>query len=140
MPKQPHQQKRSYREEERRAESPRPGQGAEIPNLKREFILTPSVDDTIQDLVRLFSKATGTSLTKSHFLRALFKAVAHAMPELEREASEIGKLERPSNARGNEAEREEYEQRLAEAVLSALRTCPPFESQVRKKGPGKRSA
>jgi hypothetical protein len=141
MPKRQHQAKQSYRDDDTRAaHAIRPQPGAEIPTIKREFILTPSVDDTLHDVVRLFSRETGSNLTRSHFLRALFKAVAHAMAELESEASEIGALFRPSNAPGNQAAREEYEQRIAEAVLSAFRSCPPFESQLRKpKDPEKRS-
>jgi hypothetical protein len=98
----------------------------DIPNIKREFILTQSADETLQDAVRLFSRATGTQLSNSHFLRVLIKGLAHAMPELEREASQIGKLKRPGNARGKEAEREEYEQRLAKAVTNAMRSTRPF--------------
>lgn len=99
----------------------------ETPNIKREFILTQSTDDTLQDLVRVFSRATGANLTNSHFLRVVLKALAHAMPELEREASELGSLKRPSNARGNQAAREGYEEALAVAVASALQASPRFE-------------
>lgn len=94
----------------------------DVPNIKREFILTRAADDTLQDAVRLLSRATGANLTNSHFLRVVLKTVQLAMPELEREAAKLGKLKRPSNARGNEAEREEYEGRLAEVVHSAIRS------------------
>jgi hypothetical protein len=49
------------------------------------------------------------------------------MPEVEKQAWQTGKLRRPSNARGNEAEREEYERRLAVSLLAGLRTCRPME-------------
>jgi hypothetical protein len=49
------------------------------------------------------------------------------MPELEKEAWQIGKLRRPSNARGKEAEREEYEKRIAASLLSGMRACLPME-------------
>jgi hypothetical protein len=116
------QQSKKYHEDDR---SGAPFDGTEegdIPNIKREFILTRVADDTLQDAVRLLSRATGANLTNSHFLRAVLKTVQLAMPALEREAAKLGKLKRPSNARGNEAEREEYEERLAEAVHSAIRS------------------
>lgn len=117
---------------------------ADIPNIKTEFILTSSADDTLQDAVRLFSRATGTNLTRSHFFRVLLKAVAHAMPELEKEASHVGRLKRPSNARDGQAAREEYERTLAAAVVAALRTAPPLDASVgerrKGRGAGKRSA
>ena len=49
------------------------------------------------------------------------------MPDVEKQAWQIGKLKRPSNARGREAEREEYEKRLAATLLAGLRACPPME-------------
>lgn len=100
----------------------------DVPNIKREFILTRAADDTLQDAVRLLSRATGANLTNSHFLRVVLKTVQLAMPVLEREAAKLGKLKRPSNARGNEAEREEYEERLAEVVHSAFRSTTPASS------------
>jgi hypothetical protein len=115
-----------------------------IPNIKREFILTPLTDDTLQDVVRLFSRAIGTDLTNSHMLRVILKAVAHAMPVLEREVSQLGKLKRPSNARTSQLEREEFERKLAAAVVSAFRKCRPFGAEAgdrrQGKSSGKRSA
>jgi hypothetical protein len=99
----------------------------ETPHIKREFILTPAADDTLAGTVRCLSRATGTNVSNSHFLRSLLKAVAHALPELEREASQIGRLKRPGNARGKEACREGYEEKLAEALLAALRAWTPKE-------------
>ena len=99
----------------------------ETPEIKREFILTQTTDDALGHLTILYSKATGTNVTNSHLLRALLKALVHAMPELERQAWYIGKLRRPSNARGREAEREEYERRIAASLLAGLRAGLPFE-------------
>src|SRR5262249_7598942 len=99
----------------------------ETPDIKREFILTQTADDALGHLTSLYSKATGTHVTNSHFLRALLKALAHAMPEVERQAWQIGKLRRPSNARGKEADRDEYERRLAASLLAGMRACLPIE-------------
>ena len=93
----------------------------EIPDIKREFVLTQTADDSLGHLTTLYSKATGTNVSNSHFLRAVLKALITAMPEIEKEAWGIGKLRRPSNARGREADREEYEKRIAASLLSAMR-------------------
>ena len=83
-------------------------------------MLTPSADDTLFEAVRTLSQATGTSLSNSHFLRVLLKVVADAMPQIEEAASELGELKRPGNAPENQADREEYEQRMAEAVAAGI--------------------
>jgi hypothetical protein len=129
MPKRHQQNKRALRKDDRG-----PGESADfdadadgIPNIKRLFILTPLADHTLRDAVTLFSRATGTDMTNSHLFRVLLKAVAHAMPEIEREVAQLGKLKRPSNARTNQVEREEFERKLAAAVVSAFRKCRPFD-------------
>lgn len=104
-----------------------PAGPGEVPRIKREVILTPGADATLGQLVTLYARATGTDVTNSHFVRAVLKALAQALPELEREASRIGPLRRPSNARGRQAEREEYERRLAAALLAGLRAGRPPE-------------
>jgi hypothetical protein len=99
-------------------------------------MLTLLADDSVHDAVRVLSRATGASLSNSHFLRVVLKVVEHAMPEIEREASRLGKLKRPANARENQAEREEFEQKIAEAVAAALHSCPPLalDSSASRKG------
>ena len=99
----------------------------ETPVVKREFILTQTADDSLGHLITLYARTTGTDVSNSHFLRAVLKALSHALPELEKEASQIGKLKRPSNARGREAEREEYERRIAASLLAGMRACPPMK-------------
>jgi len=94
---------------------------------KREFILTESTDDTLHEVIRLMSKSTGTTVTQSHFCRIMLKVIAHAMPQIKDEVARIGKLERPDNTRGNEAEREEYERRFLVAFISAMRSMSSAE-------------
>jgi hypothetical protein len=96
-------------------------------------------DDTLQQVVRLFERAIGTDLTNSHMFRVLLKSVAHAMPMLEREVSQLGKLKPPSNARASQLEREEFERKLAAAVVSAFRKCPPFDADAGDRRQGKSS-
>ena len=90
-------------------------------DIKRELTLTRSTDDTLSELLALFQRTTGCRLHTSHLMRALLKVLRHAMPEVEREARALGPLRRPSNASGREAERDEFEARLAVALLAGLR-------------------
>jgi hypothetical protein len=90
-------------------------------NRTREFHLTASTDATLKRAVEVFNEATGSNLTNSHFFRAVLLAVAQAMPELEREAAKLGPLKRPSNAPGHEADRDEFERKLADAFLAGIR-------------------
>jgi len=128
MPKR--QQNRVYKESSAPgAEIPGPDGDPElaiIPRIKREFMLTRLADDTLHDAVRVLSRATGATLSNSHFLRVLLKVIEHAMPEIEREVSRLGKLDRPGNAAEARAEREEFEKLIAEAVGAALHSCPPL--------------
>lgn len=99
----------------------------ELVNITRQFILTESTDEVLQQLVQLYSRAAGSQLTNSHVLRAILKGVAHAMPELEREAGRMGKIKRPQNTRGKEHERESFEQKIAAAFVSGMRASSALE-------------
>lgn len=90
-------------------------------NRTREFHLTASADATLKRAVEIYNEATGSNLTNSHFFRAVLMAVAQAMPEIEKEAAKLGPLKRPSNAPGHEAERDEFERKLANAFLAGIR-------------------
>jgi hypothetical protein len=96
----------------------------ETPTIRRQFILTPSADLTLKHMIALYSKATGSELTNSHVLRALLKAVEHAMPQLEHEAEQMGKLKRPKNDRANEAHRDEFERKLASCIVAGMQGAP----------------
>jgi hypothetical protein len=99
----------------------------ELANITRQFILTSSTDETLKRLLAVYSRASGANLTNSHVLRAILKAVSHAMPELEREATRLRALKRPSNARGKEALREEFEKKLATAFVAGMRAAAVYE-------------
>jgi hypothetical protein len=107
------------------APAERLSEAGEPANIKREFVLTPSADETLRTLVSVFERATGTTITNSHLLRTLLRAAAEALPEIEKEAARLGRMKRPSNARGNESERDEFERRLAQALLAALARGEP---------------
>src|SRR4051812_14359581 len=61
-------------------------------NIKREFVLTASTDRALRELVSVFERATGTTITNSHLLRAVLRVTAHALPEIERQAAGLGPL------------------------------------------------
>lgn len=120
---------RKYKIDESSAETTIQAEPSVTPIIKREFMLTPSADDTLFQAVRTLSRATGTNLSNSHFLRVMLKVVADAMPQIEEEASRLGKLKRPGNAPANQPDREEYEQRIAEAVATAIATVASPKSK-----------
>jgi hypothetical protein len=107
--------------------SGRPVPTGEPAHLKREFVLTETADETLNQLLRVFSKGTGSRLTNSHVVRAILHAVQHALPDVAKQAERLGPLRRPSNARGNEAERDELERKLAACLVAGMRACPLME-------------
>jgi hypothetical protein len=110
--------------------APRPEVAAEpaaSAPIKREFVLTPAADEALRQAVIVYQRAVGGSVTNSHFLRAVLQVVAHAMPEIERQAGELGPMKRPSNARADEARREQFERRLADTLCRAFRAAPFME-------------
>jgi uncharacterized protein YbjT (DUF2867 family) len=100
-------------------------QTGEPADIKREFTLTRGTDDTLSELLALYQRTTGCRLHSSHLMRALLRVVREAMPELEREAKALGRLRRPSNATGREAERDEFEERIAESLRAAFLAAKP---------------
>lgn len=103
------------------------GATGEIANITRQFIVTESTDEILRQLVQLYSRAAGSQLTNSHVLRAILKGVAHAMPELEREAERLGRIKRPRNVRGKEHERELFERRITTAFMAGMRAASVYE-------------
>src|SRR3954451_13965310 len=109
------------------AAPPRPvAPTGEPADIKREFTLTRSADGTLNELLALLQRQTGSRLHSSHLMRALLRAFQHALPEIEREAAALGTLKRPRNASGQEAERDEFEARIAAALLAGLRSSRSF--------------
>lgn len=90
-------------------------------NIHRQFILTNSTDETLKKLVNIYSQATGVDLKGSEVMRAVLIALEHAAPELEREATHIGRLKRSKNERGKEGLREQLERRIARAIIAGTR-------------------
>lgn len=95
-------------------------------HIKREFILSLEAEETLTRLVDLYRRSTGARLSGSHLLRAILKGAAACMGSLEREVHQMGRLKLPSNARGREAQREAFEDRLAEAFINAIRAAAAY--------------
>ena len=96
-------------------------------NIYRQFILTGSTDETLKKLLSIYSKATGVDLKASEVMRAVLIALEHAVPELEREATRIGRLKRHKNERGNEDLRNQLERRIAGSIIAGTRAAKMFE-------------
>jgi hypothetical protein len=99
---------------------PPPNVEAEPTDKLVQFSLTKSALVTLDTMIKKYAK-TGVTLRRSEMLRAILKAMNHAMPELEREAQYVGTLNRPKNDRGNEALREMMEQSIAYAIIAGMR-------------------
>ncbi len=95
--------------------------------IKREFVLTPTAEEALTRLVQVYRNATGTRLSNSHVIRAVLRGVAHGLSAIEREANRVGPLKLPSNAKGREAEREQFETALASSFIAAMRSLPAYE-------------
>jgi hypothetical protein len=90
--------------------------------IKREFTLCPLTDEAFNQLVGIYRRATRTRLSNSHVMRALLRGIAHCMDGLENEAiQQLIPQKLPSNARGKDAERDRFEERLASAVIAGVR-------------------
>ena len=94
--------------------------------MSREFMLTPRADAVVERLVDVLRRATHTRLTTSHAVRALLKAIDHAMEEIERTARTLPALKLPPNVRGGEVERERFEATLADVIVTAMRAAAAF--------------
>lgn len=94
-------------------------------DIKREFTLTRATDATLNELLAIYQREAACRLHSSHLMRAILRALGRALPEIEREAARLGALKRPRNAAGQEAERDEFEERLAFSLLAGLRGVRP---------------
>ena len=97
--------------------------------IKRELTLSPSSNETFEQLIELYRRTTGARVSASQLVRAILRGVAHCMPSLEHDAERIGRLRLPSNARGREQERKRFEDRIAQAFVAGIRNAASFEPQ-----------
>ena len=95
--------------------------------IKRELALSLTSNETFEQLIELCRRATGARLSASQLARAMLTGVAHCLPYLQHEAQRIGRLRLPSNARGREQERKQFESRIARAFVAGIRAAAAFE-------------
>lgn len=101
---------------------PHPISNVAMPALiKREFILTPEANATLERLIDLYRRGTRTRLAASHVLRAILLVLRDALDTLAAELTDLPPTKLPSNARGRDADRKRFEQTLAECLRTALR-------------------
>src|SRR5689334_18285996 len=94
--------------------------------VKRELVLTERAEQTLMRLLEVYRRATGSRLSASHLARAMLRGVAACMDAVERESQHIGRLRLPSNARGREHQREQFEDILAEAFINGIRSAAAY--------------
>lgn len=87
---------------------------------KREFTLTEEADATFSEIAALFRDGTGTRMKNSQVFRAMMRAIAPNLQLLREEVSRLGAMRLPSNLPEYEAERVDFEHRLASAFCRAM--------------------
>lgn len=95
--------------------------------IKREFVLTPGTERALTTLIDSIRHATGARVSASHVLRALLLAVEHAQSNIDGESRRLGTLRLPSNARGRDAERAQFERQIAAALAAGMRAAAAFD-------------
>jgi len=100
------------------------------PATKREFLLSTDAERTFNQLMTLYRDATGSRLTSSQLFRAILRAIAHALPEIEREVCRLGAMRLPANGRGFESQREHFERRLATAFAAGMRAAATYHLEA----------
>lgn len=98
--------------------------------IKREFTLCSHTDEVFNRLADIYRRATRTRLSNSHVMRALLRGVADCLDGLELEANKrLVPQKLPSNARGREAERAQFEERLARVLIAGVRATSVDDDQ-----------
>lgn len=85
--------------------------------IKREILLCPETDETLDELVRFLRLGTRARVTTSHLVRALLRAVAPDLQSIRLRAAQLGPRRLPSNAPGSEAARRQFEELIAAILI-----------------------
>lgn len=88
--------------------------------VKREVVLTEHTAEVLDVLVDRLRVATRTRLSASHLLRALIIAIEPSLGGVEVQVASSGPWRLPANGEQHDANRAEFEQRMADAILAAL--------------------
>lgn len=81
--------------------------------IKREILLCPETDETLDELVRFLRLGTRCRVTTSHVMRALLREVGPRLQDVRDRAARLGPRRLPSNAAGCEEARREFEELIA---------------------------
>lgn len=103
--------------------------------IKREFILTEAADDTFTRLLMLYRRATQTRMTASHLLRAMMISVSHCFASLEHAARKMSQERLPPNGPAFEVQRAAFERRVAEALVSGIRSAAALDAAAPEAAP-----
>lgn len=90
--------------------------------IKREILLCPETEETLDELVRFLRLGTRSRVTTSHMVRALLRAVAPDLDAIRQRAAQLGPRRLPSNAPGSEAARRQFEQMIAGILINKAAT------------------
>lgn len=86
--------------------------------IKREVLLCPETEETLDELVRFLRLGTRARVTTSHLVRALLWAVAPHLAAIRLRAAQLGPQRLPSNALGCETARRQFEQMIAAILIT----------------------
>lgn len=106
--------------------APNPGP-PHAPPTKREVLLSPDTDATLERLVQVLREATGARVTTSHAVRALLQAVEAALPSIIDALSSLGPLRLPGNGPRQDHHRKQFEAQLASRLAEGLRLAAPLQ-------------
>lgn len=107
-----------------------PGAATHAPPTKREVLLSPDADTTLERLVQLLRETTGARITTSHVVRALLRAVAPALPNIRDAFSQLGPLRLPGNGARQDRQRRQFEAQLARALAEGLGLAAPLHREA----------
>lgn len=112
------------------ASAPNPGLPPHAPPTKREVLLSPDTDATLERLVQVLREATGARVTTSHAVRALLRAVDAALPSIVEALSCLGPQRLPGNGPRQDQHRKQFEAQLASRLAEGLRLAAPLQSEA----------
>lgn len=89
--------------------------------VTRQFRLPLEADNTLQELIRIFSEASEVNMKMTEVLCAVMQGIQSALPEIEREAKNLGTLKRPKNDLLNSYKKEEFLKEMAKRFVAGMR-------------------
>jgi hypothetical protein len=94
-------------------------------SVKRELVLSDEAVQVLDDLIDRLRRATGTRLSCSHAVRAVLLTLAPCLAAIESRVTIAEPWRLPANGSRHDADRANFERRVAAAITSALLDCQP---------------